>query len=317
VMALALPGTGKFKIFGLCDDTPHADAYSPHWKKPGNLNFEEQEKTCLLMTLTDLNPFKSTNLQNPIMLDKHPPPNKPLCSGLYTYPSVHVPGLKFLKISTLLTMSKLCKHQDLLADTFVDTCTYAVSHRWESITHPDPDGQNLARLKKILYFSKANQDAGIFIDYCCLPQEPLNTPVEKAGMLFGLQQMSSLYERVHIIFLLSPDYFSRSWCWYECTQWLLSRYPTQGICDCVGFFNTLAAISLSVFQRPPFVLDRPELLYLGQLWLVNTKATCGSDTSMISAMMTERRFSHHINSCPLTKSLTNIVFKLESIITVL
>src|ERR1700730_1303325 len=105
----------------------------------------------------------------------------------------------FLKMGTLKKWGKFPKFQELSSSDFITTGVgrveskvtfpvlgqYAtdsnfqaangvhfISHRWQALSHPDPNGEQLAQLKQGL-----PDDALIWYDYSCLPQEP-RTPSE-------------------------------------------------------------------------------------------------------------------------------------------
>lgn len=93
-----------------------------------------------------------------------------------------------------------------------------ISHRWRSITHPDPKGETLKRLLQL-------GDAYLILDYCSFPQAPFDEA--HAGHLeFILSKMSSLMENV--VVLSSADYLSRGWCVYE---YLLASLEGTLVCD--------------------------------------------------------------------------------------
>jgi len=80
-----------------------------------------------------------------------------------------------------------------------------VSHRWETATHPDPDGRQLKKLKAL-------KDCYVIYDYTSFPQD--TTTVEaKCALSQVLDAMDSFID--NLLVLSAPDYMSRGWCLYE------------------------------------------------------------------------------------------------------
>jgi hypothetical protein len=80
-----------------------------------------------------------------------------------------------------------------------------ISHRWRSATHPDPEGETLARLLEI-------GDAYLIVDYCAFPQAPLASD-EDERLQQLLARMGDLMHNVVVV--KSADYLTRGWCVYE------------------------------------------------------------------------------------------------------
>ena len=158
----------------------------------------------------------------------------------------------------------------------------------------------MERLRKVLSHLKAvSPQDGIFIDWCCAPTgDPLTALLTR-----------SIFEQCHVIFLPTADYFTRSWCTFECMTWLLSPFPNQAIGD-FNLFQCIHHISVSLYGRPPFVLDRPELQALGRLCIGSTDATEAGDKEFLSWTIGENR----MKSTGLRESLIKLILKFESAI---
>ena len=140
---------------------------------------------------------------------------------------------------------------------------------------------------------------GVFIDSCCYaPNDPLSILFAKA-----------LFEQCHVIFLPSPDFFIRPWCTFECMTWLLSPFPTQALGD-FDLGHCITLMCVYYFGRPVYCLDRPELQVLGRI------AMSATDDDPIKDYLTWMLGENRIKSIALRESLTKIVFKMESTITV-
>ena len=80
-----------------------------------------------------------------------------------------------------------------------------VSHRWESATHPDPDGRQLEKLKAL-------KDCYVVYDYTSFPQDT-TTAEAKCALSQVLDAMDGFID--NLLVLSAPDYMSRGWCLYE------------------------------------------------------------------------------------------------------
>jgi hypothetical protein len=80
-----------------------------------------------------------------------------------------------------------------------------VSHRWESSTHPDPDGRQLEKLKAL-------KDCYVVYDYTSFPQDSA-TPEAQTALHQVLDAMNGFIDNVLVV--SAPDYMSRGWCLYE------------------------------------------------------------------------------------------------------
>lgn len=93
-----------------------------------------------------------------------------------------------------------------------------ISHRWETKNHPDPDCNQLEKLRLL-------EDCFIIYDYCSFPQEPLNID-EASKLQCILKYMGKLIENV--VILHSADYTNRGWCIYE---YIASSFLSSVVCD--------------------------------------------------------------------------------------
>jgi hypothetical protein len=93
-----------------------------------------------------------------------------------------------------------------------------VSHRWESVAHPDPEGRQLGKLKAL-------ENCWLIYDYSSFPQEP-RSPEDDAALTHILRHMDELIDNV--LLLGSPDYLRRGWCVYE---YIVSSFKGSVVCD--------------------------------------------------------------------------------------
>lgn len=80
-----------------------------------------------------------------------------------------------------------------------------VSHRWMSLTHPDPDGRQLENLKAL-------KACYLIYDYASFPQDTV-TPEAQRALREVLDAMNGFIDNV--VVLSDPDYMNRGWCLYE------------------------------------------------------------------------------------------------------
>jgi hypothetical protein len=80
-----------------------------------------------------------------------------------------------------------------------------VSHRWESPTHPDPEGRQLEKLKAL-------KDCYLIYDYTSFPQDTA-TPEAQRALRQVLDAMDGFIDNVLVVSAL--DYMNRGWCLYE------------------------------------------------------------------------------------------------------
>jgi hypothetical protein len=93
-----------------------------------------------------------------------------------------------------------------------------VSHRWESVEHPDPNGRQLEKLKKL-------KDCYIIYDYSSFPQKPRSAK-EDIQLDLILRHMDEVI--ANVVVLDSPEYTERGWCIYE---YIVSALKGSIVCD--------------------------------------------------------------------------------------
>jgi hypothetical protein len=108
---------------------------------------------------------------------------------------------------------------------------FFLSHRWQEAADPDSSGQTLRFLRNRLRRLNPSEwpRTGIFIDYCCLPQQNrdgIRTADEDIVFRTGLKQLEDilLWPGTTIVVAFAGDYLMRSWCIYEAAS-ALSIYP--------------------------------------------------------------------------------------------
>jgi hypothetical protein len=165
--------------------------------------------------------------------------------------AAHKEFVKFIRLSTLRRHPRLPRFQDVQRelvdyreieafalqgalslwggdDVFSDSPCVFVSHRWQSPTHPDPDGAQTATI-----LDRLNQvdepEVYLWIDYCCLPQRggrpPSRTDAEQ--LQIGLRRLPEIVKSCDLMILHSPDYLSRAWCYSELFVWLCKIAEVQ------------------------------------------------------------------------------------------
>lgn len=290
-LSRAIPDSStKFGIWGMVDDTPNAESQDLHWSKEGNLNATEQEKSISIWinyTRTKVHPQMADIYRYP------QPPSALISQRLHTRMTCRITGIQFIKVEALLMMDKLFSLQSIPPEAFTDEGHFAVSYR-------RGDDSMLERLQKVLRSVDGILPTdGVFIDTCCAPRhDPLTNLFAKA-----------IYEQCHVIFLPSSDFFTQSRCTFECMAWLLSPFPTQAL----GDFDLGRCITLMCvyhFGRPPCCLDRPELQALGRIVMSTT------NQDPYKEFLTWNLGENRIKSTALWESLTKIVFKMETTVTV-
>lgn len=168
--------------------------------------------------------------------------------------------VKFIKLSTLRQYKRLPEYDDVYKhlvdyreikgfalqgpldvwggeDIFADSTCVFVSHRWQSLEHPDPFGAQLQlicdRLDPIIGDPRHHWSQGaspekvdeiyLWIDFCCLPQ--------RVGGRFrghrnaeyfqtGLERLPEIIKSCDLLMIYSPDYMTRAWCFTELFVWL-------------------------------------------------------------------------------------------------
>jgi hypothetical protein len=94
----------------------------------------------------------------------------------------------------------------------------AVSHRWLSLSEPDPHGTQFQELMHVCESRGLHDCQAFAIDFCVLPQKP-RTPHEDEVFRRELPEFQKLFGR-HAIVLGegSDDYGTRAWCMLELMQ---------------------------------------------------------------------------------------------------
>jgi len=117
-----------------------------------------------------------------------------------------------------------------------------ISHRWESVEHPDPDSTQLRKLQAL-------KDCFIIYDYSSFPQAPLS-PSEEVDLQQILANMEKIMQRV--VVLDHGDYLGRGWCIYEYIAACLSG---SIICDELNDPKFVSLRNWAITQQPaPFNL---------------------------------------------------------------
>jgi hypothetical protein len=113
-----------------------------------------------------------------------------------------------------------------------------ISHRWQSTTHPDPNGDTLSRLQEL-------GDAFLIFDYSSFPQEPLNSEYA-ANLKLILEQMNKLMHNVVVLY--HAEYLQRGWCVYE---YLSASLSGRLVCDEVGDKRFIELLRWIRTKSPP------------------------------------------------------------------
>jgi hypothetical protein len=101
--------------------------------------------------------------------------------------------------------------------------TIAVSHRWLSPDHPDPDGDQHRELITLAESLGLHDNQTFLIDYCSLPQQPLDER-EAAWFREHLPGFQTQFKLVTLVLNTgSADYATRAWCMFELMLAAMSR----------------------------------------------------------------------------------------------
>lgn len=94
----------------------------------------------------------------------------------------------------------------------------AISHRWLSLSEPDPAGAQFQELMELCKRLDLHDCQSFAIDFCTLPQNP-RTHEEEEVFRRDLSEFQKLFGR-HVIVLSegSEDYKERAWCMLELMQ---------------------------------------------------------------------------------------------------
>jgi len=100
-----------------------------------------------------------------------------------------------------------------------------VCSRWEQPDHPDPSGEQLAKLRA--YLHEHPEVRHVFVDYMCLAQGE-RTAADKAEFGQMLANINLLYLGCRVLVLMDRTYMSRFWTSFE--AWLAMRKASaQGL----------------------------------------------------------------------------------------
>jgi hypothetical protein len=100
--------------------------------------------------------------------------------------------------------------------------TIFVSHRWASLSHPDPDGTQFQTIQRFL---QKHPSKLLWYDFSCLPQPPLTTS-DRSLFRDSVRELNSLIIVTEFLCILTEDYINRAWCFYE---WAISRLFAGGL----------------------------------------------------------------------------------------
>lgn len=93
----------------------------------------------------------------------------------------------------------------------IDRRIWFISHRWESLSHPDPDRQQFQAVQNLI---EQEDIQGIWYDYSCMPQEPMTTS-ELETFRNSLRDLNALIASANFASIVTDDYETRAWCYYE------------------------------------------------------------------------------------------------------
>jgi len=103
--------------------------------------------------------------------------------------------------------------------------TIAVSHRWLSPDHPDPDGDQYRELLALSESLGLHDNQAFLIDYCSLPQQPRSVE-DAAWFRENLPGFQTQFKYVTLVLNVgSADYSTRAWCMFELMLAAMSRAP--------------------------------------------------------------------------------------------
>lgn len=132
------------------------------------------------------------------------------------------------------------RHAEAQASRYLQPVLF-ISHRWEGLDHPDPEGRQLAKLRAL-------KDCFLIYDYASFPQNT-TVPEDEAALLEILSGMNALIEKV--VVLAAPDFLERGWCIYE---YIVASMRASIICDELNDPNFVMLRNFAA-TRPP-VSDR-------------------------------------------------------------
>ena len=123
--------------------------------------------------------------------------------------------MKLIRLSSLLTWKHFKYCRELIPNEYIDWNIFEgnikaftlifISHRWITINHPDPNGNQLRELQNRLnrLFDKNSRERiVIFYDYCSTFQRP-RTPDEDIQFYKDISDLGSLLRNSSKIIILS------------------------------------------------------------------------------------------------------------------
>jgi hypothetical protein len=116
-----------------------------------------------------------------------------------------------------------------------------ISHRWETLEHPDPNARQLSKLRTL-------EKCFIIYDYSSFPQLP-RSEQEEIDFQQILKSMNKLMKNV--VILHSSDYLERGWCVYE---YLVSSLNCSIVCDEIQAPD-FVSLRDWISTQPPFTLS--------------------------------------------------------------
>jgi hypothetical protein len=153
--------------------------------------------------------------------------------------------------SWVLNADEIAKLKDTLSRADGETCARLaeaqtsryqrpvlfISHRWDGLHHPDPEGRQLTKLQTL-------KDCFLIYDYVSFPQDT-TAPEDEAALLEILSSMNALISNVLV--LTAPDFLERGWCIYE---YIVSSMRASIVCDELNDPNFVMLRNLAA-TRPP------------------------------------------------------------------
>ena len=113
-----------------------------------------------------------------------------------------------------------------------------ISHRWEQPSHPDPDGNQLEKLRLL-------ENCYLVYDFSSFPQQKLRDGSNEA-LAAILHDMNRLLRNVVVI--ESPGYATRGWCFYE---YLMANLTREILCDELSDERFVAVRNAAASEPPP------------------------------------------------------------------
>jgi hypothetical protein len=110
-----------------------------------------------------------------------------------------------------------------------------ISHRWEALHHPDPEGHQLSKLRTL-------KDCFLIYDYASFLQDT-SAPEDEQALLKIMSGMNAL--------LTASDFLERGWCIYE---YIVASMRTSIVCDELNDPNFVLLRNLAA-TKPPVSLS--------------------------------------------------------------